>query len=114
VKHRCTIFHGRLGLLRFPYKRRWDILHRTCVFASGEIHGSCSTFRCDRGVKHRRISFHPRVAHCCFHKMRTRTRYAEFVFLHPMGYVGHVVNSGASRVQNGDTIFSCSGGTVTD
>jgi hypothetical protein len=31
-----------------------------------------------------------------FDKKRAETRYVEFVFLHPMGYVGHVVHFGES------------------
>jgi hypothetical protein len=40
-----------------------------------------------------------------FDKKRFRTHYAELVFLHPFGYVGHIVHSGASEVQNVDTLF---------
>jgi hypothetical protein len=36
--------------------------------------------------------------------------YAELVFLHPVGSVGHVVFFGASRARNVDAHFSCSGG----
>jgi hypothetical protein len=34
-----------------------------------------------------------------------RIRYAEFVLLHPVGSVGHVVHFGASGVQNVDATF---------
>jgi hypothetical protein len=37
--------------------------------------------------------------------MRTATRYAKLVFLHPMGYAGHVVHSGASGAPNVDALF---------
>jgi hypothetical protein len=40
-----------------------------------------------------------------FHRKRDGTRYAELVCLHPVGSVGHVVRSGASRVQNIDALF---------
>jgi hypothetical protein len=34
-----------------------------------------------------------------------RTHYAEFVFLHSVRSRGHVAHSGASRVQNVNTVF---------
>jgi hypothetical protein len=33
------------------------------------------------------------------------TRYAELVFLHSVGYAGHVVHSAASGVRNVDALF---------
>jgi hypothetical protein len=33
-----------------------------------------------------------------FNKKRAETRFAELQFLHPVGSMGHVVHSGASRV----------------
>jgi hypothetical protein len=35
-------------------------------------------------------------ARCGIDKKRARTRYAELVFLHPVGSAGHVMYSGAS------------------
>jgi hypothetical protein len=40
-----------------------------------------------------------------FEKNRTRTRCAKIVFLHPMGYVGHVVHSGDFGARNMGTLF---------
>jgi hypothetical protein len=39
-----------------------------------------------------------------FHKNHVKTRYAERVFLHPVG-PGHVVHSGASEARNVDALF---------
>jgi hypothetical protein len=40
-----------------------------------------------------------------FNEKRFRTCYAELVFLHPVGSVGHVVHFDASGVQNIDALF---------
>jgi hypothetical protein len=47
-----------------------------------------------------------------FHKKHIGTHYAELVFLHLVGYVGHVVNSSPSEAQNIDALFSCLGEPV--
>jgi hypothetical protein len=41
----------------------------------------------------------------CLQKKRIGTHYAELVFLHPVGSVGHVVDSGVSGARNVDTVF---------
>jgi hypothetical protein len=46
-----------------------------------------------------------RLARWDFQKNRAGTRYAELVFLHPVGYAGYVVHSGASRACNVDALF---------
>jgi hypothetical protein len=46
-----------------------------------------------------------RLDQCGFHKNCARTSYVEHMFLHPVGFAGHVVYSGASRAQNGDALF---------
>jgi hypothetical protein len=38
-------------------------------------------------------------------KKRAGTRYAGLVFLHPVGYAGHVVHSSASGARNVDALF---------
>jgi crotonobetainyl-CoA:carnitine CoA-transferase CaiB-like acyl-CoA transferase len=40
-----------------------------------------------------------------FHKKRARTRYDELVFLHLVGYAGHVMHSGVSGARNIDVLF---------
>jgi hypothetical protein len=40
-----------------------------------------------------------------FHKKRVGTPYAELVFLHLMGYTGHVVHCSAPNMRNVDTLF---------
>jgi hypothetical protein len=44
-------------------------------------------------------------AQCSFHKKCIVTRYAEFVFFHPVGSVDHVVHSDASVMSNVDALF---------
>jgi hypothetical protein len=56
-------------------------------------------------MKHRHTIVHSRVGRCGSHKKRVRTRYAEFVFLHLVRYVGHVVRSGGSKARNIYALF---------
>jgi hypothetical protein len=58
-----------------------------------------------RGVKHDRTIFHALVGRYDFDKKRVGTRYAEHMFLHSMGSVGHIVDSSASGVRNDDALF---------
>jgi hypothetical protein len=44
-------------------------------------------------------------ARCGFHKKRARTQFNEHVFLHPVGWAGHIVHSGASGTRDIDTLF---------
>jgi hypothetical protein len=105
VKRRRTIIHARVGLVRIQQKVYWDTLRRTCVFATSGICESRSAFHCFWGTKHQRTIFKLGWDRIRFKKKRRGTRYAELVFLHPMGFAGHVVHSDASRAQKVDTIF---------
>jgi hypothetical protein len=44
-------------------------------------------------------------ARCGFHKKCTGTRYVELVSLHLVGFVGHVMHSGASGMRDVDALF---------
>jgi hypothetical protein len=61
MKHRCTIFHARVGLVKFPQKVRRDMLRRTCLFTSDGIYGTRTAFRYVRSAKCRSKIFHARV-----------------------------------------------------
>jgi hypothetical protein len=74
-------------------------------FCISGICGSRSATRCDQGAKHRRTIFILMWARCSFHKGCAITCYAEVVFLHPMGFAGHVAHSGASGARNGYALF---------
>jgi hypothetical protein len=40
-----------------------------------------------------------------FNKKRARTRYAELEFLHPMGFVGHIVHCSVFKAESIDVLF---------
>jgi hypothetical protein len=42
---------------------------------------------------------------CNLNKKRVVTHHAELVFLHPVGFVGHVMHFGASGVRNVIALF---------
>jgi hypothetical protein len=56
-------------------------------------------------VKYRHTIFHARVGPVRIDKKRIERRYDELVFLHPVEFVCHVVQSGASGARNIDTLF---------
>jgi hypothetical protein len=63
-------------------------------------------------VKRRRTIVHARVPNeYGFYKMRDVTPYTKIVFLHAMGYAGHVVRFGRETSMH---YFSYLGGTGTD
>jgi hypothetical protein len=48
-----------------------------------------------------------------FHKKHTGTRYAKLLFLHAVGFAGHVVHFGGPGRQTSMHYFLCLGGTGT-
>jgi hypothetical protein len=86
AKHRCNIFHSRLGQARIPQKRA-----RTCY--------TKLMFLCSDTVKERNVNalfFMLGWAGCYFHKMHVGTHYVELVFLHSLGSAGNVLCSSVS------------------
>jgi hypothetical protein len=82
--------------MRFPKKHTGARYMELLFFASGEIYGSRSAFRCIRHVQCRALFSMLGWARYCFHKKHSGTHYVELVVLHLVGSVGHVVQSGAS------------------
>jgi hypothetical protein len=56
-------------------------------------------------VKHRHTIFHAHEGLVRIPKECTGTRYAELVFLFPVGYVGHVVHCSTYGARNVDALF---------
>jgi hypothetical protein len=105
MKHRRTIFHSRMGPVWIQQKACRDTFRRTCVFASGEICCLCSAFRCALRAKHRHNFFKLLWDRYGYNKKHVGTRYAELVFLHPVGDEAHVVHFVSSRARNVDALF---------
>jgi hypothetical protein len=105
MKHWHTIFHARVGPVRFPQKAHRVRLRQTCVFASVVICGSRSAFRCVRGTNIDTLFSILWWDRYEFHKKHAGTRYAELLFLHLVVSAGHVVHSGASGARNFDALF---------
>jgi hypothetical protein len=103
-----------VGTLGISQKAHRDTIRQTSIFASGGINGSHCEFWCIRGVKHRRTIFILRWDQYGFDKKRIGRCYTELVFLHPIGYAGHVAHSGTSGHETSTHYFSFSGETSTD
>jgi hypothetical protein len=81
--------------------------HGTLNFfsASSRICGSCNAFRCVRVVDIDALFLLLRWARYRFYKKCSGTRYAEPVFLHAEGSIGHIVHSGAFGARNFEALF---------
>jgi hypothetical protein len=73
-------------------------VRQMCAFASGGICGSCSAFRCVLGMKRQHTIFRARCVRYKYDKKCAGTCYVKLMFLHPIGFAGHVVHSSVSRV----------------
>jgi hypothetical protein len=95
----------RMGLVRITQKVRLDTLRQTFDFASRAICRSLLPSNASRVRNVNALFFFLDWVQCWSHKECTGTRYAEPVFLHPMGSVSHALHFVVSRVQNTDTLF---------
>jgi hypothetical protein len=94
-----------VGPLQIQKKVRREMLRRTCTSASNWICESHSTFLRVQGAIHRHTIFMLGWDQYRFYKKCIGTRYAELVFLHPVGSAGHIVHFGASGARNIDALF---------
>jgi hypothetical protein len=115
VKHRHTIFHGRVGLVQIPEKVYWDTLTQTCVFASGRICESRSALPCVRDVRRRCTIFLARVGPVRNpQKTRGGTLHRTCVFcIRWYLWVTYCIRVSSGRVTSMH-YFLCSGGYNTD
>jgi hypothetical protein len=106
VKHRCTIFDARVGLVRILEKACRGTLHRTSLFLHPVGSAAHVVHSGPFGVRSIVALFIMlRWARCGFQKKHTGTHYAILVFLHPVRSMGHVVHSGASSPRNIGALF---------
>jgi hypothetical protein len=91
AKRRCTTSDSCVGPVRIPEKVHRDNVCQTCflhpeVSVGHVVHSGAS------GTQNIEAQFFMlRWDWCSFHKKRIRTSYVKLVFLHPGGYVAHVV-----------------------
>jgi hypothetical protein len=100
VKGRHTIFHARVGLVRFPLKHAGTryaelvFLHRMRTVGLVVNSGVSGARNVDV------LFFLLGWDQYIYHKKHGRTRYAKLVFLHLVRSVGPIVNSRASTARN--------------
>jgi hypothetical protein len=92
-----ALFLGSPGTVMGFIKRPPGHVTPNLCFASSGIFGHVLHFGVSGSRNVNTLFFMLESAQCNFHKKCAGTRYVIFVFLHPMGSVGHVVYSGLSK-----------------
>jgi hypothetical protein len=90
-----------------------QITSKLCFYIQCVLSVQCA-FWCVWGVKHRLTIFILLCARCRSHKKRAGTYYTKLVFLHPVGFVSHVVRSSAFVREMSMLYYSRSGGPGMD
>jgi hypothetical protein len=108
VQCRRTIFYAQVGLIQILGKARPDTLCRT--WHPGQSMGHAMHFGAFKTWNVDALFFILGWNWCGCHKMRTGTRYAEHMFLHPMWSADHVVHWVRPGCKTSLQFFWCLGG----
>jgi hypothetical protein len=85
-----------VGLVWIPKKAHRDTLRQTCVLHRVGSAGLVLHFVASGMLNVNALCFMLRWYEYGFYKKCDGTPHAKLVFLHPLGYAGHVVHCGAS------------------